>query len=220
MTDTTPAPALETDEQRTARFARDAVGYRPQLYAQAMRLTGNPADAEDLVQETYARAYRGFHQFRPGTNLRAWLHRILTNVHLTACRKRRVEQTYATSSDIEDRQLARAASHTAEGLPSVEAQVMARVPDPVISEALRSIPCDFRTVVYLADVEGLPYEEIASLVGVPCGTVNSRLHRGRRRLRSLLDGQFGYRAESASAVGAEAHPSPHDTRARTGRDAS
>jgi RNA polymerase sigma-70 factor (ECF subfamily) len=202
MMDTTLAPATETDEQRTARFERDAVGFRPQLYAHAMRLTKNPSDAEDLVQETFARAYRGFHQFRPGSNLRAWLYRILVNAHLTACRKRRFEPVYATGSLVEDRQLARAASHTAEGLPSVEAQVMARIPDPVISEALRSIPCDFRTVVYLADVEGLPYGEIASLVGIPYGTVNSRLHRGRRRLRLLLDGQFGYRADTGSAAGA------------------
>lgn len=201
MTDTTTTVlAAETDEQRSTRFERDAVGYRTLLYAHASRLTRNPADAEDLVQETYTRAYRSFHQFRPGTNLRAWLLRILTNTFLTDYRKQQVGPRFAHTSDIEDWQLASAASHTSRGLPSAESQVMDRIPDPVISEALQAIPCDFRTVVYLADVEGLPYEEIAALVGIPNGTVNSRLHRGRRRLRTLLDGHLGHRA----AAGAEA----------------
>ncbi|MCX5410022.1 sigma-70 family RNA polymerase sigma factor (plasmid) [Streptomyces sp. NBC_00335] len=194
MTDTTTVPATETDEERSTRFERDAVAYRPLLYAHATRLTRNPADAEDLVQETYVRAYRSFHQFRPGTNLRAWLLRILTNVFRTDYRKRQAGPRFAHASDIEEWQLASAASRAFGGLLSAESQVMDRIPDPVISEALRAIPGDFRTVVYLADVEGLPYEQIAELVGIPCGTVNSRLHRGRRRLRTLLDGHRGHRA--------------------------
>ncbi|MFD5147435.1 sigma-70 family RNA polymerase sigma factor [Streptomyces sp. NPDC058401] len=193
-TDTTTVAATETDEDRSIRFERDAVGHRPLLYAHATRLTRNPADAEDLVQETYVRAYRSFHQFRPGTNLRAWLLRILTNVFLTDYRKRQVGPRFAHTPDVEDWQLASVASHTSGGLPSAESQVMDRIPDPVVSEALRAIPGDFRTVVYLADVEGLPYEEIAELVGIPSGTVNSRLHRGRKRLRTLLDGHRGHRA--------------------------
>lgn len=200
MTDTITVLATETDEQRSTRFERDAVGYRPLLYAHATRLTRNPADAEDLVQETYTRAYRSFHQFRPGTNLRAWLLRILTNVFLTDYRKQQGGPRFAYTPDIEDWQLASAASHTSRGLPSAESQVMDRIADPVISEALRAIPCAFRTVVYLADVEGLPYEEIASLVGIPYGTVNSRLHRGRRRLRTLLDGHLGHRAGAGAGA--------------------
>ncbi|WP_328930621.1 sigma-70 family RNA polymerase sigma factor (plasmid) [Streptomyces sp. NBC_00190] len=195
MTDTTAVLlAAETDEQRSARFERDAACHRTLLNARAIRLTCNFADAEDLVQETYARAYRSFHQFRPGTNLRAWLLRILTNAFLTDYRKQQAEPRVTHTSDIEDWQLAGAASHTSVGLPTPESQVMDRIPDPVIVEAFRAIPGDFRTVVYLADVEGLAYEEIAERVGIPYGTVNSRLHRGRRRLRSLLDGHLGYRA--------------------------
>ncbi|MEV7522684.1 sigma-70 family RNA polymerase sigma factor [Streptomyces sp. NPDC091371] len=201
MTDTTTVCAAETDEQRSARFERDALGHRKLLYAHAVRLTRNSADAEDLVQETFARAYRSFHQFRPGTNLRAWLLRILTNAFLSDYRKQRAEPRFAHASDIEDWQLAGAASHTSGGLPSAECQVMDRIPDPVVSEALRAIPGDFRTVVYLADVEGMPYEEIAALVGIPNGTVNSRLHRGRRRLRVLLDGHRGYRAGTGTRAG-------------------
>ncbi|MFD7557237.1 MULTISPECIES: sigma-70 family RNA polymerase sigma factor [unclassified Streptomyces] len=216
MTDTTTVLDTETAEQRSTRFERDAVGYRTLLYAHAVRLTRNPADAEDLVQETYTRAYRSFHQFRPGTNLRAWLLRILTNAFLTDYRKQQVEPRFAHAADIEDWQLASAASHTSGGLPSAESQVMDRIPDPVISEALRAIPGDFRTVVYLADVEGLPYEEIAALVGIPNGTVNSRLHRGRRRLRTLLDGHLGYRAGGGKAPGGvPGQPQVRTSRTRT-----
>ncbi|MFC4507653.1 MULTISPECIES: sigma-70 family RNA polymerase sigma factor [Streptomyces] len=186
MTDMTTAPAAETDAQRSARFERDALALRLPLYAQAMRLTRNPADAEDLVQETYARAYRGFQRFHPGTNLRAWLFRILMNTYLTSYRKKQTEPRCTPASDIDDWQLVSVASHTSRGLPSAEAQFMDLVPDPEVSRALMAIPDGFRVVVYLADVEGLPYEEIADLVGIPAGTVNSRLHRGRRRLRSLL----------------------------------
>jgi RNA polymerase sigma-70 factor, ECF subfamily len=180
-------PPAETDQQRAARFARDALGHQSDLYARALRLTRNPSDAEDLVQETYTRAYRGFHQFSPGTNLGGWLSRILTNTHFTAHRKKQREPRYVPMPEADDWQLARAASHTSGGLPSAEEQLLARIPDPDLSSAMRAIPDDFRTVVYLADVEGLPYQEIASLVGIPGGTVNSRLHRGRRRLRSLLE---------------------------------
>ncbi|MFJ6701116.1 sigma-70 family RNA polymerase sigma factor [Streptomyces sp. NPDC091272] len=182
-TTTTPA---ETDEQRARRFEREALSHHSPLYARAMRLTRNAADAEDLVQETYTRAYRSFHQFRPGTNLGGWLSRILTNTHFTAHRKRRHEPGLTAMPEVDDWQLARSASHTSTGLPSAEAQFLDRIPDPEVSRAMRAIPDDFRTVVYLADVEGLPYQEIASLIGIPHGTVNSRLHRGRRRLRSLL----------------------------------
>lgn len=189
--------AVETDEQRDARFVRDALGHRAVLHAHALRLTRNAADAEDLVQETYIKAYRGFDRFRPGTNLRAWLFRILINAHLTSCRRQKPRACFAPVPDIEDWQLARAASHTSTGLPSVEAQVVDRIPDAAVSQAMRSIPHAFRIVVYLADVEGLPYQEIAGLVGIPPGTVNSRLHRGRRRLRALLKDHPGRRSTPA-----------------------
>ncbi|MEW2531099.1 sigma-70 family RNA polymerase sigma factor [Streptomyces sp. NPDC047071] len=189
-----PGPALpgpETAEQRTARFERDALAHRARLYAYALRLTRNRADAEDLVQETYTRAYRGFHQFRPGTSLGAWLSRILTNAFLTSYRRQKSRPHFAPVPDIEDWQQAGAASHTSAGLASVEAQVVDRIPDAAISQAMRSLPAALRIVVYLADVEGLRYEEIATAVGIPSGTVNSRLHRGRRRLRALLEDHPG-----------------------------
>ncbi|MEW2623426.1 sigma-70 family RNA polymerase sigma factor [Streptomyces sp. NPDC048106] len=194
MTDITTAPVPETDEQRSARFERDALVLRTPLYAQAMRLTRNPADAEDLVQETYTRAYRSFHRFHPGTNLRAWLFRILMNLYLTSYRKKQTEPRCTPTPEFEDWQLVSVASHTSHGMPSAEAQFLDLVPDPAVSQALMSIPDGFRTVIYLADVVGLPYDEIAALVGIPAGTVNSRLHRGRRRLRSLLDGYQGLTA--------------------------
>lgn len=201
MTDMTTAPATETVEQRSARFARDALAFEPQLHAQALRLTRHPADAEDLVQEAYTRAFRSFHQFRPGTNLKAWLARILLNIHLTTYRKKQLEPRCALTSEIADWQLVNAASHSSGGLPSAEAQVMKWIPDAAVCQAMREIPDDFRTVVYLADIEGLPYEEIASLCGIPPGTVNSRLHRGRRRLRSLLEGHNGRRSAAHTHEG-------------------
>ncbi|GGT64716.1 sigma-70 family RNA polymerase sigma factor [Streptomyces purpureus] len=183
---THPTPVGETPQQRAQRFERDALAHRGRMYAEALRLTRNPADAEDLLQDTYASAFRSFHQFAPGTNLRAWLYRILKNTHINAYRKRKAEPPHASLRDVEDWQLARAASHTSTGLPSAESQVLDAMADPDVSHALAHIPDDFRTVVLLADVEGLQYSEIAHLIGVPHGTVNSRLHRGRRRLRTLL----------------------------------
>ncbi|WP_424217501.1 sigma-70 family RNA polymerase sigma factor (plasmid) [Streptomyces sp. BI20] len=184
MTETPP----ETAAQRTARFERDALCLRPVLYIQAMRLSRHPADAEDLVQETFTKAFRHFESFRPGTNMRAWLGRILLNTYLTTYRRRQHEPQHTSLSDVEDWQYANVASHTARGLPSAEDQVLRAIPDPEVDAALRAIPPEFRDVVLLADVEGLPYAEIAGLIGIPHGTVNSRLHRGRRRLRTLLDG--------------------------------
>lgn len=179
--------AVRPDQERSARFERDALGLRPQLYAHALRLARNPADAEDLVQEAYARAYRGFDGFQTGTNLRAWMFRILTNVYLTDYRRKRSEPSAVSTSQLEDWQQVLIAGHSSAPLPSVEAQVVDLIPSPRVSQALRAIPQGLRTVVYLADVEGLPYQEIASLIGIPDGTVHSRLFRGRRRLRSLLE---------------------------------
>ena len=176
----------ETEAQRARRFECEALPYLDQLYGAAMRLTRNPHDAEDLVQETYAKAFAHFHQYQEGTNLKAWLYRILNNTFISNYRKAQRRPKEAHSSEVEDWQEFEAASHTSSGLASAEAQALDNLPDYEIREALAQLPEDRRLAVYLADIEGFSYQEIAEIMDSPVGTVMSRLHRGRRQLRDLL----------------------------------
>ena len=195
----------ESAADRTNRFERDALAFTDQLYAAALRYTRNPDDARDLVQDTYLKAFTSFHQFEPGTNLRAWLYRILTTTFINTYRKDQ-RRPQLSAGEVEDWQLADAASHTSDQGKSAEVQALENLPDSDIKRALQEIPEDFRIAVYLADVEGFSYKEIAEIVGVPGGTVMSRLHRGRKQLREKLADyakELGYSvATSKKAVSA------------------
>ena len=187
VTDAAPASDGEAqdDQALRTRFERDALPLLPRLYSAALRMTRNPADAEDLVQETFLRAYRGFGGFTEGTNLRAWLYRILTNTFINAYRRKQREPQMILEDEIPDWYLYdRLGGEGA--VASAESSVLESIPDEDVQAALDSLPEGFRMAVWLADVEGFAYKEIAEILGIPIGTVMSRLHRGRRALEKLL----------------------------------
>ena len=204
-------PKCPQTAELSARFEREAIPLHAPLYRRALGMTHNRADAEDLVQETMVKAFVGFHSFRQGTNLNAWLHRILTNIYLNGYRKKTagagavsdrgdrrpaagghgdlvLAERDATVRTVLLGQLAATAEHSAPGLRSAEDEALETLPDPRIKAAMEALPEQFRMAVYYADVEGLQYTEIAKIMGSPQGTVTSRLHRGRRQLRNLLGG--------------------------------
>jgi RNA polymerase sigma-70 factor, ECF subfamily len=186
MSETTKSDDTAAADPR-ALFEEQALPFMDQLYAAAMRLTRNPADAADLVQETFVKAYQAFGQFQQGTNLKAWLYRIQTNTFINNYRKNQRNPYQGTIDDLEDWQLGGAESVTqSTSTRSAEAEAIDHLPDSAVKDALQAIPEDFRMAVYFADVEGFSYQEIADIMKTPVGTVMSRLHRGRRMLRELL----------------------------------
>ncbi len=171
-----------------AQFAEQALEYMPALYSAALRMTHNPADAEDLVQETYLRAYRGFSSFAEGTNLRAWLYRILTNTYINNYRARQRRPDERQLDDVEDLYLYRRIGAVEEAMAarSAEDELVDLFTDDEVKAALDALPEQFRLAVYLADVEGFSYKEIADILDIPIGTVMSRLHRGRKAMQKEL----------------------------------
>ncbi|OEX99011.1 RNA polymerase subunit sigma [Corynebacterium sp. BCW_4722] len=174
------------DTDLKSRFTEEAMPLLDQLYGGALRMTRNPQDAEDLVQETYLKAYNAFDSFKPGTNLKAWLYRIMTNTYINSYRKKQRRPLVTSADDVTDNQLYTSSSHDSTGLESAEVEALKLMPNSRISDALNALNEDYRMVVYYADVEGLAYKEIAEVMDIPIGTVMSRLHRGRKQLRGML----------------------------------
>lgn len=176
----------ESTQLKIQAFESQALPLMPQLYGAALRWTRNPSDAEDLVQETFAKAFVAWAQFQQGTNLKAWLYRIMTNTHINLYNKRAKDQAKGGLDELEDWQLGSAESVTALSTRSAELEAIDNLPSESIKNALHQIPDEFRMVVYYAVVDGLPYAEIAEIMQTPVGTVMSRLHRGKKLLRKLL----------------------------------
>lgn len=173
-------------ETLAARFEEEALPLLDQLYGGALRMTRNPTDAEDLVQDTYVKAFQSFASFRPGTNLKAWLYRIMTNTYINMYRKKQRQPSQTSADEITDYQLVDSLSHTSTGLESAEVEALKNLPNGQIGEAMNQLNPDYRMVVYYADVEDLAYKDIAEIMDIPLGTVMSRLHRGRKQLRGML----------------------------------
>ena len=189
-----PAPQELSQDDRDRLFAEQAIPLIDQLFGAALGMTRNRADAEDLVQETFMKAYTKFHQYQQGTNIKAWLYRILTNTYITHYRKAQRSPKRSGGEEVEDWQLAAAASHDEKGLVSAEAEALDNIPSSQLRTALESLSEDQRVVVLLSEVEGFAYKEIADMLDIPIGTVMSRLHRGRKNLReglSALAAEYG-----------------------------
>lgn len=171
-----------------ATFADDAMEFAPQLYGAAMRMTRNPSDAEDLVQETFLKAYRAYESFEAGTNLKAWLYRILTNTFINKYRKDSRRPSEVDLGVIEDLYLYRriGSEESAEAARTTEDRVLDGLVESDVKEAVENLPENFRIPVLLADLEGMSYQEIADVLDIPIGTVMSRLHRGRKAMQKTL----------------------------------
>ncbi len=169
-----------------SEFAQQAMQYAPQLYSAALRMTRNSSDAEDLVQDTYVRAYRGFGTFSDGTNLRAWLFRILTNTFINTYRAKQRRPQETELADVEDLYLYRRISGVEVAAQSAEDTLFDLFTDDEVKKALEELPEAFRLPVLLADVEQFSYKEIAEMLDIPIGTVMSRLHRGRKAMHKAL----------------------------------
>jgi RNA polymerase sigma-70 factor (ECF subfamily) len=185
-------PQRTIDTELTARFERDVIPLWAPLFRRAMRLTRTRADAENLLQDTMLSAYVGFHLFREGTNLNAWLHRILTNNYINTYRRTLRQPVVYPRAEITDELLATNVARSSTGLRSAEDEALDTLPDTEIKAAMKALPEEFRLAVYYADVRDLKYRQIAEIMHVPQGTVMSRLHRGRRQLRRLLGDDAEY----------------------------
>lgn len=183
----------ETLEERTNRFENEALPLLDQMYGAALRLTRNPSDAEDLLQETFSKAFTSFHQYESGTNIKAWLYRILNTTFINLYRKNQ-RQPQISAYEVEEWQ----APPATEGLRAADVEALTRIPSRDVQRALEDLPEDFRLAVYLFDVEGFSYKEIAEIMQTPVGTVMSRLHRGRKLLREAL---FDYALENGFVSG-------------------
>jgi RNA polymerase sigma-70 factor (ECF subfamily) len=178
--------SVSAEAELRERFERDALPLMDMLYSGALRLTRHEADAEDLLQETFAKAFAAFHQYEDGTNIKAWLFRILQNTYISSYRKTSKEPFKSSVDDLEDWELSRLEAVSNTAAPSAEVEALRNLPDKVVVQAIHALPEEFRTPVFLADAEGFAYSEIAEILDVPMGTVMSRIHRGRKRLREAL----------------------------------
>jgi RNA polymerase sigma-70 factor, ECF subfamily len=182
---------MMVDCELSARFEREVVPLHDSLYRQARRMSRNHADAEDLLQETMMRAYAGFESFRSGSNVKAWVFRILTNTYINGYRRERRQPVQCSTDQVTEQSLAAAYARSTPGQRSAEDHVLDSLPDKDIEAAMQTLPPQFREVVYYVDVEGFRYQEIAAMMKTPRGTVMSRLHRGRKRLRVALTADGG-----------------------------